>query len=110
MITKFFTKRLYLIIGAIASVANSIDAQTSIANPFVFNDNRLATTYSLNIASSRDIGIYSKNLMTNSDICLTPSVGGVVRLTSGSLPLCSTSNLGTLGLTGQIGSVVKWQT
>ena len=110
MITKFFTKRLYLIIGAIASVANLIDAQTSIANPFVFNDNRLATTYSLNIASSRDIGIYSKNLMTNSDTCLIPSVGGVVSLTSGVLPLCTGTNVGTLSLTGQVGGVVKWQT
>ena len=31
-------------------------------------------------------------------------------LTSGVLPLCSTLNLDTIGLTGQVGNIVKWQT
>ena len=42
--------------------------------------------------------------------CLVPSVGGSVALTTGTLPLCSTSNSGTLGLVGNIGSILKWQT
>ena len=41
--------------------------------------------------------------------CPNPSIGGSLTLT-GTLPLCSVSNQGVLSLTGQTGTVVKWQT
>lgn len=41
--------------------------------------------------------------------CSTPSVGGTTA-TAATLPLCSTSNSGTITLSGHTGSVVKWQT
>jgi hypothetical protein len=40
--------------------------------------------------------------------CTTPSVGGTTAYSGGAL--CSTSNSGVINLTGQTGSVVKWQT
>jgi uncharacterized repeat protein (TIGR01451 family) len=49
-------------------------------------------------------------LITVTDIveCATPSVGGTTAFTGGTL--CSTSNGGTVTLTGKTGNVVKWQT
>jgi hypothetical protein len=41
--------------------------------------------------------------------CPNPSVGGSLTLV-GTLPLCSVSNQGVLIVTGQTGTVVKWQT
>ncbi|WP_161492706.1 hypothetical protein, partial [Spirosoma sp. 209] len=41
--------------------------------------------------------------------CPNPSVGGSLTLV-GTLPLCSVSNQGVLTLSGQTGTVVKWQT
>ncbi|WP_370729836.1 Ig-like domain-containing protein [Fibrella arboris] len=41
--------------------------------------------------------------------CANPSVGGTVAY-GGTLPLCNASNAGTLLLSGNTGSVVKWQT
>ena len=46
---------------------------------------------------------------TTINCCPNPSVGGSLTLT-GTLPLCSVSNQGILTLTGQTGTVVKWQT
>ncbi|AUD06241.1 Ig-like domain-containing protein [Spirosoma pollinicola] len=40
--------------------------------------------------------------------CTTPSIGGVTSFTGN--PLCSVSNAGAVTLSGQTGTVVKWQT
>ena len=40
--------------------------------------------------------------------CLIPSVGGLVTYAGGIL--CDASNIGTASLTGQIGSIVRWET
>ncbi len=41
--------------------------------------------------------------------CAVPTVGGTVAF-GGQLPVCTSSNVGSLTLTGNTGSVVKWQT
>ncbi|AEI51421.1 DUF6923 family protein [Runella slithyformis] len=89
------------------TAASNPTAATLVANPNAV----AAGTYYLYRKSTG--GCYSAAssavTATVTNCCPNPSVGGTITLV-GTLPLCSTSNQGVLSLTGQTGTVVKWQT
>jgi hypothetical protein len=57
------------------------------------------------LCATKDVAITVTDVLE----CDTPSVGGTTATTA-TLPLCTTSNSGTISLSGHTGLVVKWQT
>ncbi|WP_461130462.1 beta strand repeat-containing protein, partial [Spirosoma aerophilum] len=91
--------------GTPATAANRITAITAVAPGTYYAAFFDATNNCFSGAGSAVTPVTASTVAC----CPNPSVGGSLTLV-GTLPLCSVSNQGTLTLTGQTGTVVKWQT
>jgi hypothetical protein len=81
--------------------------QASVTIPISYDGTGAAGSRTLTVASSQGTGTCTPSVSVGSS-CAVATVGGTVAYSGGTL--CDASNIGTAMLTGNTGSIVRWET